>query len=116
MIEVQKCLGTLGSTHGAGSLSTTNFATANCDVASMSASTAAGAISATYLFSPFAIDLRSFARVATSSGYNTADKSTPITLQMNIGLANAEAINVDCYVNYDSLYYIDESGTIRVSL
>ena len=116
MIEVQKCLGTLGSTHGAGSLSTTNFATADCDVASMSASTAAGAISATYLFSPFAIDLRSFARVATSSGYNTADKSTPITLQMNIGLANAEAINVDAYVNYDSLYYIDESGTIRVSL
>ena len=24
--------------------------------------------------------------------------------------------NVDCFINYDSLYYIDESGTIRVSL
>jgi len=116
MIELQKCLGTLSSTHGAGSLSTTNFATADCDVGNFSAATAPGAISATYLFSPFSIDLRSFARVATSSGYNTADRSTPITLQMNIGAANGEAINVDCYVNYDSLYYIDESGTIRVSL
>ena len=116
MIDLQKTLGTLASTHGAGSLSTTNFATADCDVGNFSASTAAGAISATYLFSPFAIDLRSFARVATSSGYNTADRSTPITLQMNIGAANGEAINVDCFINYDSLYYIDESGTIRVSL
>ena len=116
MIELQKTLGTLASTHGAGSLSTTNFATADCDVGNFSAATAPGAISATYLFSPFSIDLRSFARVATSSGANTADRSTSITLQMNIGAANAEAVNVDAYVNYDSLYYIDESGTIRVSL
>ena len=88
----------------------------DCDVAGMNGATAPGAASATYQFCPFALDLRSFARVATSSGYNTADRSTPITLQLNIGAANAEAVNVDCYINYDSLYYIDESGTIRVSL
>ena len=116
MVELQKTLGTLASTHGCGSLGTTNFAVTDCDVAGMAVSTAAAAPSVPYQFCPFSIDLRSFARVATSSGYNTADKSTPITLQMNIGAANAEAVNVDCYINYDSLYYIDQSGTIRVSL
>ena len=116
MIELQKTLGTLASVHGSGSLSTANFAVTDCDVAGMNGATAPGAASATYQFCPFALDLRSFARVATSSGYNTADRSTPITLQLNIGAANAEAVNVDAYVNYDSLYYIDESGTVRVSL
>ena len=51
-----------------------------------------------------------------SAGINTASSSLPISLILNIGAANAEAINVDCYVSYDSLYYIDESGAIRVSL
>ena len=27
-----------------------------------------------------------------------------------------ESINVDAYVSYDSLYFIDETGTIRVSM
>jgi len=116
MIELQKTLGTLSSVHGSGSLSTANFAVTDCDVGGMNGATAPGAASATYQFCAFGLDLRSFARVSTSSGYNTADRSTPITLQLNIGAANAEAVNVDCYINYDSLYYIDESGTIRVSL
>jgi len=116
MIELQKSLGTLSSTHGAGVLSSSNFATGDCDVGNMALTSAPGAASVTYEFCPFSIDLRSFARVATSSGYNTADRSTSITLQLNIGLAAGEAVNVDCYINYDALYYIDESGTIRVSL
>jgi hypothetical protein len=114
--ELEKCVGTLGSTTGAGSLCSHNFATGDCDVANMGQATVGAAGDATYQFSPFAIDMRSFARVATSSGANTADRSTPITLQINIGAAAGEAINVDAFVAYDSLYYIDQSGTIRVSL
>lgn len=116
MIELQKSLGTLSSTHGAGVLSGGNFGEEIGTVGGMTPGAGAGALTDTYEFCPFAIDLRSFARVAASSGYNTADRSTPITLQMTIGAAVPEALNVDCYINYDSLYYIDESGTIRVSL
>lgn len=50
------------------------------------------------------------------AGVNTADASLPISLIVNIGAANAEAIAVDAYVSYDSLYFIDETGTIRVSM
>ena len=114
--ELEKCFGTLGSTHGLGSLSTTNFATADCDVANMTTIVAPGAADATLLFSPFGIDMESFQRVSAGhDGVNTADRATPITLQLNIGAANAEAINVDAYVCYDSLFYIDASGSIRVS-
>ena len=60
--------------------------------------------------------LESFQRTAIESGVNTADRATPITLLLNIGAQNADAVNVDCYVSYDSMYYIDESGVIRVSV
>ena len=116
LTELQKCWGSLATPHGVGSLCASNFATTDCDIANMATDGAPGAPSVTYTFSPFGIDLRSFARVATSSGFNTADRSTAITLLLTIGAANAEAINVDAYVSYDSLYYIDESGSIRVSL
>ena len=114
--ELEKCFGTLGSGVGVGNLSTINFATTQCDVANMTTIVAPGAADATYLFSPFGLDMESFQRVSAGhDGVNTADRATPITLQMTIGQANAEAINVDAYVCYDSLFYIDASGSIRVN-
>jgi hypothetical protein len=50
------------------------------------------------------------------AGVNTADNSLPISLIINVGAAQAESINVNAYVAYDSLYFIDESGVIRVSM
>jgi hypothetical protein len=67
-------------------------------------------------YSPFGLDLEAFQRTAIESGVNTADQSLPITLTINIGAAIAEAINVDAYVSYDALYFIDEVGNIRVSM
>lgn len=49
------------------------------------------------------------------AGVNTADKSTPITLLLNIGTGMANSMNIDAYVSYDALYYIDSSGVISVS-
>ena len=114
--ELEKCFGTLGSTMGVGSLAGTNFATADCDVPQMTTVVAPGAADATQLFSPFGIDMESFQRVSAGhDGVNTADRATPITLQLNIGAAAGEAITVDAYVVYDSLFYIDASGSIRVN-
>lgn len=114
--ELAKCWGTLGSAHGTGSLSTINAYVADCDVANMARAAAAGAATNTLRFSPFGLDLEAFQRTAIESGINTASSSLPISLILNVGAANAEAINVDCYVSYDSLYFIDETGSIRVSM
>jgi len=114
--ELEKCFGTLGSTVGVGSLCSSNFATADCDVPQMTTVVAPGAPDATHLFSPFGIDMESFQRVtAGGDGVNTADRATPITLQMTIGAAAGQAITIDAFVCYDSLFYIDSTGSIRVS-
>jgi len=77
---------------------------------------AAGNADASYQFCPFAIDMESFQRVSAGhDGVNTADRSTPITLQLTVGAAAGEAVAVDAFVCYDSLYYIDATGSIRVS-
>ena len=49
------------------------------------------------------------------AGVNTADRSTPITLILDVGVQIVEAMNIDCYVAFDSLYYIDSTGVISVS-
>ena len=50
------------------------------------------------------------------AGVNTADRSLPISLIIDVAAAQGEACNIDAYVAYDSLYFIDEMGSIRVSM
>ena len=78
------------------------------------------AASLPFQFAPMGLDLEAFQRTAIESGVNTADRSTPITLVLDVGVnaagaAIAQAINIDCYVSFDSLYYIDSTGIISVS-
>ena len=114
--ELAKCWGVLSSVSGVGVLSTPNYATTDCDVAGMATDLGPGVAPQSYRFSPFGIDLEAFQRTAIESGVNTADRSLPISLIVDIAQANAEAINIDAYVAYDSLYFIDEMGSIRVSM
>lgn len=111
MMELSKCFGTTGSTIGLGILNTVNYATTDCDTAGQRTTAVQNTA---FRFSPFGLDLEAFQRTAIESGVNTADRSTPITLVVNIGAAQ-EAINVDAYVAFDSLYYIDSTGIISVS-
>ncbi len=114
--EIEKVFGSLGTTVGLGSLSSFNFATADCDVANMPVVVAAGNGDDTHRFCPFAIDMESFQRVSAGhDGVNTADRATPISLQLTIGAAAGEAISIDAFVCYDSLFYIDATGSIRVN-
>lgn len=110
LMELSKCFGTTGSVVGLGQLNRMNYATS-------SGTAAQGRIAAStpYIFCPVGLDLEAFQRTAIESGINTADRSTPITLILDVGVAIAEAINVDCYVSFDSLYYIDSTGIISVS-
>jgi hypothetical protein len=114
--ELAKCWGTLSSVNGVGVLSAANYATTDCDIAGMAQDVGAGAATQSLRFAPFGIDLEAFQRTAIESGVNTADRSLPISLIIDIAAPNAEAINVDCFVAYDSLYFIDETGTIKVSM
>lgn len=119
--ELAKCFGTVSSATGTGILNSFNYASTSAGVgtgaaAIMPLDAGAGAPTNTCKFSPFGMDLEAFQRTAIESGVNTADRSLPITLMLNVGAALAASTNVDCYVAYDSLYYIDEMGSIRVSL
>jgi hypothetical protein len=114
--ELSKSLGTLGSSHGTGSLSTINTFTRNCDVANLVVPAAVGAPCNSFQFSPFSIDMEAFQRTSIESGVNSADQSLPISLILNVGAGQVNAINIDAYVSYDSLFFIDETGSIRVSM
>ena len=118
--ELAKCWGSVSSAHGTGSLSTINYAQFPGNVLNLPQDPGAGAVVPSYQFSPFAMDLESFQRTALESGVNTSDRSLPISLMLNIGGTGAggaanEAFNIDAYVAFDSLYFIDTTGTIRVS-
>tara|TARA_R110002049_G_scaffold85720_3_gene218031 strand:+ start:3265 stop:4737 length:1473 start_codon:yes stop_codon:yes gene_type:complete len=120
LYELEKTLGVASSVGGCGSLASFNFATADCNVANMPARAAAatGALDTSFQFCPFSLDMESFQRVSADGGaVNTADRATPITLQLNIGdnAAAQEAINIDAFVCYNSLFFINADGSIRVS-
>jgi len=116
--ELAKAWGTVGSAHGTGVLSTLNYALSQGNVANIPQDAGAGNAIASYQFCPLALDLESFQRTALESGLNTSDRSLPISLMLNVGAGAvaAEAINLDCFVSFDSLYFIDEVGNIRVSI
>jgi hypothetical protein len=117
--ELSKCFGSVSSAHGTGSLSTLNYALNQGNVATIPQDAGAAAAVVSYQFAPFAMDLESFQRTALESGVNTADRSLPISLVLNIGggaAAPNEQFNIDCYVAFDSLYFIDPIGNIRVSM
>lgn len=116
--ELAKCWGSVSSAHGVGSLSTLNYAVSRGNVAEITRDPGAAAAVPSFEFSPFAMDLESFQRTALESGVNTSDRSLPISLLLNCqgGAGANEAFNIDAYVAYDSLFFIDAIGNIRVSM
>ena len=122
--ELAKCFGSLHSAHGCGLLTRTNTYTTDCDGGNVPLNNAAGGgvgSNRTYRFSPFGVDCEAFQRTAAESGIDTSSRSLPMTLNVNIGTAAggaaaADAVAVDAYVVYDSLYFIDQAGRINVSM
>ena len=115
--ELSKCWGSVSSVNGTGSLSTLNYARNAGNVATIPQDPGGAVACVSYEFCPLAMDLESFQRTALESGVNTADRSLPISLLLNVGGGIAlEQINIDAYVAYDSLYFIDSVGNIRVSM
>ena len=65
-------------------------------------------------YCPLGADMEAFQRTAIEAGLDTSSRSTPISLLLNLAGGVAQAINIDAYVVYDALYYIDRSGVISV--
>ena len=121
MEELAKCFGQVSSVHGQGSLTRVNYLSTNGNNAGMAIESAGGAITRTLHFGPMGLSLESFGPDgkggrAIESGIDTASQSKPMTLQLNIATALAEPVNVDIFCVYDTLYYIDQVGNLRVSM
>ena len=116
--ELAKCWGSVSSAGGTGSLSTLNYCLNSGNVADLPQDPGGALGCISYEFAPLAMDLESFQRTALESGVNTADRSLPISLLLNVGggAGANEAFSIDAYVAYDSLYFIDSIGNIRVSM
>ena len=106
-MELEKAWGNTGSRFGLGS--ETKISTLY-SVESVRAVT-----NGRYCFAPFGLDLEAFQKVAIESGVNTADRSLPISLITNHA-AGAAGTNIDVYVLADALFYINQDGSMSVSV
>ena len=68
-----------------------------------------------YRFAPFGLDLEAFQKVAIESGVNTADRSLPISLITEHTGAQA-VTTIDVWVLADALFYINQDGSMSVSV
>jgi len=89
--------------------------------ATMATPSAGGAAMVSHRFTPFGIDCEAFqpdgkGGGALESGIDTASTSSPLSLVLDIGAAQAVNIKVDVFVVHDSIYFIDMVGNVRVAL
>jgi len=119
--ELAKCFGSTKDAHGLGVMSRINNSNAPGVTGGMAVPSAGGAAMETFKFCPFGIDCEAFqpdgkGGGALESGIDTASTSTPLSLNLDIELAQGANINIDMYVVHDSLYFIDQVGNLRVAL
>ena len=121
MEELAKCFGQVSSVHGQGVLRRQNYLMNVGLNAGMQIESAGGAVMRTYRFGPMGLSLESFGPDgkggrAIESGVDTASHHKPMTLQLNLLSAATEQLIVQIYAVYDTLYYIDQVGNLRVSM
>ena len=107
LMELEKAWGNVGSRAGLGeNTNISNF---------YSQASARATTNAAYRFAPFGLDMEAFQRVAIESGVNTADRSLPISLILQHNPA-ATATNLDVFVLADALFYVNQDGSMSVSV
>ena len=107
LMELEKAWGNVGSRAGLGSQ--TQLATF------YSQESARATHGQVYRFAPFGLDMEAFQRVAIESGVNTADRSLPISLILDSNPA-PQATTLDIFVLADALFYINQDGSMSVSV
>ena len=112
LMELAKAWGSVGSTKGMGQLTNQNVYKRGDALRPTAFAGARPLIQ----YSPFGLDLEAFQRVAIESGVNTADRSLPISLILNISTDGAVQQNIDAYVLADALFYLNADGSMSVSV
>ena len=116
-LELQKAFGKLGSTIHSDLLSQSSYLFEETGVASSNKNVtdgdAADDVGPMATFAPFGLDLESF-RHEIENGVDSSSKALPITLELKHN-GNAPAQNVQVFIMYDSLFYVNLDGTISVS-
>ena len=87
----------------------------------MRGQSAGGAVMLSHAFGAMGVDIEAFqpdgkGGGALESGIDSATRSLPISLNVRTGAPLAQAMIVDMYVVYDSIYWIDEGGNLQVSM
>jgi len=123
--ELAKCFGSVHDPAGKGSLSRINWMINPGAVAAgppaIPGQSPPGAASVSYQFGCMGIDCEAFqpdgkGGGALESGLDTATRSLPISLHLDVAVPIAEPVLVDMYVVYDSIYWIDQGGNLQVSM
>jgi len=119
--ELSKCFGSASDPHGTGVISRVNWMVNDGLAGNMRTESAGGAVMLSHAFGPMGVDIEAFqpdgkGGGALESGIDSATRSLPITLNVRTGAALAEAMIVDMYVVYDSIYWIDQGGNLQVSM
>ena len=113
LMELAKSWGSVGSTKGMGQLNAVNLYKFGAGTRPTGVGNDADA---NIRYAPFGLDLEAFQRVAIESGVNTADRSLPISLILNIATDGAVQQNIDAYVLADTLFYLNADGSMSVSV
>ena len=119
--ELSKCFGSASDPHGTGCISRVNWMVNDGLAGNMRGQSAGGAVMLSHAFGAMGVDIEAFqpdgkGGGALESGIDSATRSLPITLNVRTGAALAEAMVVDMYVVYDSIYFIDQGGNLQVSM
>ena len=119
--ELSKCFGSASDPHGTGVISRVNWMVNDGLAGNMRGQRAGAAVMLSHAFGPMGVDIEAFqpdgkGGGALESGIDSATRSLPITLNVRTGAALAEAMVVDMYVVYDSIYWIDQGGKLQVSM
>ena len=104
-LELQKAFGKLGSTVHSDLLGSGSYLTA--ETASLSAN---GGV---FQFAPFGIDLESF-RHQIENGIDSASRALPMSLELTTSGTNTAA-TTHIFVMYDSMFYVNIDGSMKVS-
>jgi hypothetical protein len=108
-LELRKAFGTLGDyQHGGVLLDDTSYYA--------SAAQAAAGAGAAAVLTPFALDFESFPQTALENGINSADRSLPITLEIERTGGIATPVDVEVWVMCDAVFYVNLDGSVSVSI
>lgn len=108
-MELRKAFGTLGDyQHGGVLLDGTSYYT--------SAAKAQATTGQAPVLTPFALDFESFPKTALENGINSADRSLPITLDIERTGGPDAAFDVEVWVMCDAVFYVNLDGSVSVSI